>query len=149
PLRPPLPRNRPAEPRSSPGGSRSRNASFRGTMGVIDASVQPSLTPDDESALKDILGYLNFSSGAADSRFQRHLDRMHAWFVLEDGMPRIRRLLEERLAALAASVPAFRDSEQARSILGLVFDGLVPAYRKHHKDLLLHVPAEDFYQPFF
>ena len=33
-------------------------------MAVIDDSVQPSLTPEDETALKDILGYLNFSSGA-------------------------------------------------------------------------------------
>src|SRR5262249_49883938 len=118
-------------------------------MGVIDASVQPSLTPDDESAFKDILGYLNFSSGAPDARFQQHLDRLHAWFVPDGGTPRIRQLLDRRLAELAASVPAFQDSEQARAVISLVFDGLVTAYRQHHADLLQHVPAEDFYQPFF
>jgi hypothetical protein len=118
-------------------------------MAGIDDSVQPSLTPDDETALKDILGYLNFSSGAADPRFQRNLDRLHPLFALGNGVPRIRRLLAERLEQLAASAPAFQNSDQARSVLGLVFDRVLPAYRQHHADLLFHLQPEDFYQPFF
>ncbi len=118
-------------------------------MAGIDASVQPSPTPDDDTALKDVLGYLNFSSGAADARFQKNLDRLAAWFALDDGVPRIRRLLAERLEALSASTPAFANSEQARSLIALLFDRVLPAYRWHHADLLFHLRPEDFYQPFF
>jgi hypothetical protein len=32
--------------------------------------------------------------------------------------------------------------------LSLVFDQVLPAYRRHHSDLLFHLPVEDFYQPF-
>ena len=85
-------------------------------MAGIDDSVQPSLTPDDDTALKDILGYLNFSSGAGDARFQKNLDRLHLWFAVDGGAPRISRLLAERLETpggiqrlrreLAAAYPA-------------------------------------------
>jgi hypothetical protein len=118
-------------------------------MAGIDDSVQPSLTPDDDTALKDVLGYLNFSSGAPDARFQQNVDRLSAWFALEDGVPRIRRLLAERLESLAASTPAFANSEQARGVVALLFDRVLPAYRWHHADLLFHLRPEDFYQPFF
>lgn len=123
-------------------------------MSVIDDSVQPSLTPDEDTALKEVLGYLNFSSGAADSRFQKNLDRLHRWLAPGDdgqpaGRPALYGLLEARLAALAGSSPAFQNSDQARAVLALVFDNVLPAYRRHHADLLFHVLPEDFYQPFF
>jgi hypothetical protein len=118
-------------------------------MAGIDDSIQPSLTPDEETALKDILGYLNFSSGAADARFQQNLDRLHRLFALEDGVPLVRRLLGQRLENLASSAAAFQNSEQARSVLSLVFDRVIPAYRQHHADLLFHLKAEDFYRPFW
>src|SRR6516225_4865140 len=113
-------------------------------MAGIDASVQPSLTPDEESAIKEILGYLNFSSGAGDPRLAKNLDRLRAEFVLESGQPVIRRLLGERLDRLAANSPAFQNSEQARSVLALAFDEVLPAYRRHHADLLFHLDADAF-----
>jgi hypothetical protein len=118
-------------------------------MSDIDDSVQLSLTPDEETALKETLGYLNFSSGASDSRFQSNLDRLHRWFAPLDGRPRVARLLQERLHALAAGSPAFQNSEQASGVLSLVFDHVLPAYRAHHADLLFHLAPEDFFQPFF
>jgi hypothetical protein len=118
-------------------------------MAGIDVTAQPSLTPDDETAVKDILGYLNFSSGAADPRFQKSFDRLHRWLAPADGAPPLLRILAERLDALASSSPAFQNSEQARSVLALVFERVIPAYRQHHADLLFHVPAGEFYQPFF
>lgn len=118
-------------------------------MAGIDDNLQPSLTPDDESALKDILGYLNFSNGAGDARFQKNLDLLHPWFALDGGVPRISRLLAERLETLAARSPAFQNSDQARSVLSLIFEGALPAYRRHHADLLFHLKPEDFSQPFF
>src|SRR5436190_1135512 len=118
-------------------------------MAGIDASIQPSLTPDEESAIKESLGYLNFSSGAGDPRFPKNLDRLRAAFALENGQPRIRGLLGERLDSLAASSPAFENSEQARAVMALVFDEVLPAYRRHHADLLFHLKPEVFYEPFF
>src|SRR5262249_5502016 len=112
-------------------------------------TAQPSLTPDDESAVKDILGYLNFSSGAADPRFQKSFDRLHRWLAADDGTAPLQRGLAERLDELASSSSGFQNSEQARSVIALVFDRVIPAYREHHSDLLFHVPAEEFYQPFF
>ncbi|MBI3862403.1 MAG: hypothetical protein HY290_10960 [Planctomycetia bacterium] len=118
-------------------------------MAVNDDSVQPSPTPDEETALTEVLGYLNFSSGAADSRFQKNLDRLHRWFAPAGGQPALRGLLDRRLEALSGSSPAFRDTDQARRVLALVFDEALPAYRQHHADLLFHVLPEDFWQPFF
>ncbi len=118
-------------------------------MSEFDDSVQSSLTPDEETALKESLGYLNFSSGAGDSRFQTNLDRLHRWLTPVDGQVALRGLLEERLESLAGSSPAFQNSEQATSVLSLVFDAVLPAYRRHHADLLFHVLPEDFWQPFF
>lgn len=118
-------------------------------MAVIDDSVQPSLTPDDETAITEILGYLNFSSGAGDARFQKNLDRLATWFAFDAGQPRIRKLLSERVEILSTSSPAFKNSDQARAVLALVFDRVLPAYRRHHADLLFHLKAEDFIQPFF
>ena len=33
---------------------------------------------------------------------------------------------------------AFRDTGQAEAVIGLVFDEVLPAYRRHHADLLAH-----------
>lgn len=118
-------------------------------MSEFDDSVQSSLTPDEETALKESLGYLNFSSGAGDSRFQANLDRLQRWLAPIDGQPPVKRLLQARLAELAVSSPAFQNSEQAGAVLNLVFDHVLPAYRRHHADLLFHLAAEDFFQPFF
>ena len=118
-------------------------------MSEFDDSVQSSLTPEEETALKETLGYLNFSSGAGDSRFQTNLDRLHRRLTPVDGQPEVRRLLQDRLSELAASSPAFQNSEQARAALSLVFEHVVPAYRRHHADLLFHLAEEDFFQPFF
>jgi hypothetical protein len=118
-------------------------------MAVIDDSVQPSPTPDEDTALTEVLGYLNFSSGAADARFQKNLDRLHRRLAPTEGQVALRGLLEDRLESLAGSSAAFKDSDQARRVLALVFDAVLPAYRRHHADLLFHVLPEDFWQPFF
>ncbi len=120
-------------------------------MAGIDASVQPSLTPDDDTALKDVLGYLNFfkpaQSGCPVS--ERISTVFTAGLQLKEGVPLISRLLAERLETLADSAPAFQNSEQARANISLLFDHVLPAYRRHHADLLFHLKPEDFYQPYF
>lgn len=103
--------------------------------------------------LEPILGYLNFSEGRPDPRFQRQLNDVYAHFAAQapdrPGVP-LRRSLEETLASLkAAGKAAFAESVQAEAAIRLVFDQLIPAYRKHHADLLFHLTEIDFEQPFF
>ena len=105
-----------------------------------------------------VLGYLNFSSGAYDPAAWRALSDLYAPFEPEapqgiveraDTVVRVAAVLQDRLAALAAEEPAFRDSTQARAVLGIVFDRLLPAYRGFHADLLEHQPPGAIERPFF
>src|SRR5213078_2689651 len=58
--------------------------------------------------------------------------------------------LRARLGELRdAGASAFRDTRQAETILKLVFDEVLPAYRTHHADLLFHLSNRDLLQPFF
>src|SRR5262245_53627821 len=97
----------------------------------------------DSVPADEILGYLNFSSGASDPRFLRVLNEL--WQRLDsagaaeaDRCAAAKDLLLNKLDRLANTNPAFRDADQARRVLPLVFDQLLPAYRAHHKDLLFH-----------
>src|SRR5260221_1993 len=103
--------------------------------------------------LQGMLGYLNFASGRPDARFQKQLNDAYG-FLSERGVRQpwlvLRELLGSKLSDLQASgASAFRDTVQARAVLSLAFDKVVPAYRSHHQDLLHHLPDFDFYQPFF
>src|SRR3954453_13484217 len=104
-------------------------------------------------AVEQILGYLNFSSGAADVQFLGNLNQLFAWVAIQkSGTPiwfEAGRLLTDRLAALRTSSPTFRDAEQAASVLELVFDQTLPAYRRFHRDLLFHRNDKTIFRPFF
>ncbi len=49
-----------------------------------------------------------------------------------------KKLLEQKLTELAGKSAAFENAEQVSSVLRLVFDEVLPAYRRHHRDLLFH-----------
>lgn len=108
----------------------------------------PDLTPDDSAALREVLGYLNFSGGKPDPAFQRNLNRLQTklgptpWAALEQ-------LLWRQLEELKQTAPAFSDAQQSEAVLRLTFQGLYPAYRQHHADLLFHLTEQDVQQPFF
>lgn len=100
-----------------------------------------------------VLGYLNFSEGRPDVRFQKQLNDAYG-YLTEHGAGRPWQVLHEvltaRLAALRdGGAAAFRDVRQAEAVLRLVFTGVLPAYREHHRDLLGHLSEEELYQPFF
>jgi hypothetical protein len=108
---------------------------------------------DEAVPASGLLGYLNFSQGRPDPRWQKQLNDVFAfvagrgaeapWQVLHDW-------LRGRLEALqAGGAAAFRDVTQARAVLGLVFERLLPAYRAHHADLLAHRSDRELFQPFF
>lgn len=103
--------------------------------------------------LQGILGYLNFSAGKPDPRFQKQVDEAFAaldrpgtaqpWLTLRDA-------LHAELAALkGAGAGAFHESAQAEAVLALTFDRLLSAYRAHHADLLFHQPDRGLFQPGF
>lgn len=102
--------------------------------------------------LQALLGYLNFSEGRPDPRFQKQVNDAYQ-FLVTRGSPapwtELSALLRTRLAGLKATEAAFRDVTQADAVLALTFDQLLPAYRRHHGDLLFHLTDRDLFQPFF
>jgi hypothetical protein len=96
---------------------------------------------------------LNFSSGISDPRFLANLNQLFGH--LEQAAPPAEswklahQLLTERLAELAQSSPTFQQAEQAGSVLRLVFEGVLPRYLEHHRDLLFHQSAAALLRPFF
>ncbi|HEX4608234.1 MAG TPA: hypothetical protein VH092_08510, partial [Urbifossiella sp.] len=99
-----------------------------------------------------LLGYLNFSDGRADPRFQKGLADAYG-LLLESGDPAPWRTVidwfKTTLADLAATgASAFRDTTQAAGVLAAA-TGLADAYRAHHGDLLAHQPDGELFTPFF
>ncbi|HEV3258473.1 MAG TPA: hypothetical protein VG013_16470 [Gemmataceae bacterium] len=108
---------------------------------------------ESAAAWQALLGYLNFSEGKADSSFQKQLNDAYG-MLAERGAPEpwvaLDQQLRYRLDALQAGTGgAFRDVTQAEGVLSLVFKRLLPAYRRHHADLLFHLSERELFQPFF
>lgn len=118
-------------------------------MASSDDRIPSGPKPDEETALREILGYLNFSNGTPDVRFQQNLNRLAHWLSWESGAPRLPGELQAALERLSGESAAFQNSEQARQIIGLIFERALPAYRAHHADLLFHLSHTDVWQPFF
>ena len=100
-----------------------------------------------------LLGYLNFSDGRSDPKFQKGLADAAA-FLLAAGevapWDGISRWLGQALAELESSgSPAFRDARQAHAAFDAAFVRFPAAYRSHHADLLAHQPDADLFVPFF
>lgn len=102
-------------------------------------------------ALDEMLGYLNFSSGKPDPRFQQRVNEVFAWLAEAGEAPwqGLPRLLSQRLEELKTSSATFAQAEQARAVLRWTFDELLPAYREFHRDLLFHQPPDVLFGPFF
>jgi len=105
-----------------------------------------------------VLGYFSFSSGGFDPAVWRAMNALfaaaepataHGPTELPDTAARVESLLARRLADLAASEAAFRDPTQARLVIELVFERLLPGYRGFHADLLEHQPPGGIERPFF
>lgn len=110
------------------------------------------LQDDDLSAVRDILGYLNFSSGNRQPHFAAAWNRLFQ--VLEKGGERpvwqkCGALLLEKLDEMAVSSDAFRHAERARFVLTYLYERLIPAYREFHRDILFHQTDEFLLNPFF
>lgn len=109
-------------------------------------------TGSDE--ITQILGYLNFSSGAFDPNFFAGLDRLFGRLAESTGNDATRaehldRTLSAALGALAQQNGSFRDCRQAERILDIVFHKLLPAYREFHRDLLSHQSDNGLFNSYF
>lgn len=109
------------------------------------------LAPDPPVSWQGLLGYLNFSDGRPDPRFQQQL---HAAFQIVAGRPdpcmALAELLREELEKLRESgSAAFRDIAQARFAIRAGLIEFPPAYLEFHDDLFAHVKPETLLTPFF
>lgn len=114
----------------------------------------PRLAAELEVASQEILGYLNFSSGAADPRFLHNLDLLWEHFepLSTPALPTWRAVAQSltvRLETMRGSSQAFAQVEQAQTMLELVFERTLPAYREFHRDLLFHQSEEALFRPYF
>ena len=99
-----------------------------------------------DQVFREVLGYLNFSGGAPDAGFQRHLNEL-----ARNDCRRADELYEklsQSLAELSQSEATFRESDQATRVIDLTLRGLLTRYREHHSDLLFHLEDDAFEQPF-
>ncbi|MBX7102926.1 MAG: hypothetical protein K1X57_02520 [Gemmataceae bacterium] len=107
--------------------------------------------PEPPVNWQGLLGYLNFSDGRPDPRFQQQL---HAAYQLvaatPEPLPALRELMVAELAQLHASgAAAFRDVDQAAFAIEAAFRGVPEGYLSFHGDLLGHLPANSVITPFF
>jgi hypothetical protein len=99
-----------------------------------------------------LLGYLNFSDGRPDPRWQKQLNDAYA-FLAEYGEAAPWQALLDWLADALHRLhegggAAFRDVAQAKDVLSLAAR-VLPAYRRHHADLLAHLDDRALFGPFF
>lgn len=103
--------------------------------------------------LVQLLGYLNFSEGKADGRFEQNLSAAFALCTEEypdEPWQNLHGKLMGKIAQLQSDdAPAFRNVDQAKTVISLTFEKVLPAYREFHKDLLFHLSDEELLQPFF
>ncbi len=106
------------------------------------------------ATIQEVLGYLNFSSGAPDSRFLENLNKLFIWVAAkvtakEPAWQALGKLLAAELQAVHGKSDVFQQIDQAEAVLRLVFDAALPAYREFHRDLLFHQTDDGLFQPFF
>ncbi len=124
---------------------------------------QKTLGAEQLQAIKDVLAYINFSSGTRDVKVFHALNMLYAFVDDSDGdkpkkqknserkssAVRVLDLLETELQKLSTEGGPFRADDQAGLILKLVHHELLPGYRKFHENLLFHQTDEHLFNPFF
>lgn len=103
--------------------------------------------------LDQVLGYLNFSSGATDNKLLENLNNLYDRFLPQDSTAPdwkcICQALGQRLNDLEGESSAFQDAEQARAVLSLTESDVIPGYMHFHRDLLQHQDEQTLVNPFF
>jgi hypothetical protein len=103
------------------------------------------------SEIQPLLGYLNFSTGRPDPRFQAQFFKV--WeAVASESSPwlALDQRLESALNELHSSgKTGFQEISQAKAVLDIGMRQLPPAYQRHQADLLFHQSESDLFQPGF
>lgn len=109
--------------------------------------------------IQNVLGYANFSSGVSDPQFLQDLNNLYAKVEessnqseleeSESNWLAVRQQLERSLEELTRSNPTFANADQARAVIGLVFDNFLPLYIEYHEDLLFHHTEKTLFRPLF
>ncbi len=103
-------------------------------------------------SLSGLLGYLNFSDGRPDPRWQKQLNDAYAFFARHGETVPWLALLDAMRGGLnrlrESGSSAFRDTTQAAAALDLA-GRVLTAYREHHRDLLAHLTDAELFAPFF
>ena len=101
--------------------------------------------------LQSVLGYLNFSSGKSDPAFLKDLSQTWDWTqesaAGEPTCAVLEHLLRTALGQMTSE--AFSNSDQAASVIDLVFSQVLPAYREFHRDTLYQQSEQSLSNPFF
>ncbi|MCH2210424.1 MAG: hypothetical protein MK110_03925 [Fuerstiella sp.] len=106
-----------------------------------------SIQPD---ACRELLGYLNFSDGTPSPSFQTALNGLFSEVSAPLRPEDLRdRLLSALTRLQAGDTPGFNDTMQATNAISVALGEVIPAYRRHHSDLLIHLSDADFFSPFF
>lgn len=113
-----------------------------------------SIQPDAHclARLKELVGYLNFSSGAHDPRFLANLNDVYR-FVHQQGeletpvVEVVLQLMTTTAEQLHQQGGAFAEIGQTRRVLQLVGEYFLPEYRQFHRDLLRHRTDDELWRP--
>ena len=102
-------------------------------------------------ALQQVLGYLNFSQGAPDTQFLRNLNLLFAETQTTGraAWDQVSGWCLAHLTRLSAESPAFQNVDQARAVLLLFNEHVLPGYWRFHADLLGHHVAGEVWNGFF
>jgi hypothetical protein len=114
---------------------------------------QTQLDRDTRERAHRILGYLNFSSGAEDPAMLRDLNELFGQALetptAQPAWERVLQLLQEELSVAGQSSRALADAGQARRVLEVTCQQVLPGYLAHHRDLLFHRSGESLFNAFF
>jgi hypothetical protein len=118
------------------------------------SKARPQPVAGQLALLEEVVGYLNYSSGASDAKFLRNLNALFRNIELQfpDDASAVDVLcarLEERMSQLSSNSSVFGDVDQARAVIRLLRDHLLPAYRVFHRDLLWHQTDGQLWRPLF
>jgi hypothetical protein len=117
----------------------------------IDAVEQRHQQLEQFASPAALLGYLNFSDGKPDPRWQKLVNESFAYYAQTEPAPWLALLegLRLHLRQLERGEgSAFKDVAQANAVLARAGEVLT-AYRKHHADLLSHLTDSEIFGPFF
>src|SRR5262245_26942135 len=114
------------------------------------------LKPDANQCalLEEAVGYLNFSSGASDPKFLGTISALYGAIeprceAAQQPLEVLCEWLDERMNELSARCPTFSNVSQARTVISLLRENVLPAYRAFHRDLLWHQSERELWRPLF